>query len=74
MLPRELHALGEAVRKDVAAEEQKAGRPIIHNFREELPAAESGTNTRVVPPFAVMGSLDMDPSVGPVWPIREYAW
>lgn len=34
----------------------------------------SAVEKHVHPPYAVMGSIVMDPSVNVVWPIRQYAW
>lgn len=40
----------------------------------QLESALATMEKRIYPPYAVMGSTVMDPSVAGVWPIRKYPW
>lgn len=73
MRPQELEKYSEDIRRKSAASEERGGR-IFYEFPEELLVAAQKNNMRTGPPFAVVGSTDMDPSVGGVWPVREYPW
>ncbi|KAK9794337.1 hypothetical protein WJX73_004998 [Symbiochloris irregularis] len=66
----------EAFRRSVAAELAQAsvecGHSIMHQFQpQELSQAAADSN---IPPFAVIGSVTPDFSVGSAWPVREYSW
>lgn len=74
MTSKELANFREYVRQEIEIFEECERQTIIYKFPEELLVAASEPNARVGPPFAVVGSSTMDPSVGRVWPIRKYPW
>lgn len=64
MTSDQLAKFREHVRAKLLAEVNSKGEPVMYQFPAETLAAAGAGDANLVPPFAVMGSDDVDMSVG----------
>jgi hypothetical protein len=71
MTTAEKEDLRQRVRSEIGKWEGR-GESVLENLG--LLSLMAATEKSIEPPYAVMGSTEMDTSVGVVWPIRHYPW